>query len=144
MGKTTIRPALEMPEILAARIQGGMMPSQEWVSKKEDTEIILRRMLGDWIKDVSMNEALFKKHVYENDSIDELDLRQHRARLCQLISSGDFLAMRFAGLVLQTGKKKEIAPIIQTIDQTVKKLTAAFVAWHAPAANQTDIPDDLK
>lgn len=139
------RPALEMPDILAARIQRGMMPSsQEWVSKKEDPQIILNRMFGEWIQDVSKNEGLFKKHVYENDDIDELDLRQHRARLCQLISAGELLVMGFIALMIGTGNKKDILPVVQTIDQTVKKLSTAFFKWHAPAANQTDIPDDLK
>jgi hypothetical protein len=145
MSQTT-RQTLEMPNVLTARITRGLtsVTTQEWVVQKEDPENVLRRQLGVWLQDVSANNALFKKHVYDNDDLGESDLRQHRGRICELISLGELLAMGFTAFGQETGKEKEVLPVVETIDQVLKKLFDVLMAWHGPLAAQTDIPESFK
>ncbi len=142
----TESPSLEMPDVLASRIQRGMTPVtfQEWVGQKVDPSNLLKLGLGGWIQEVSKNEQLFKKHVYDNENANQLDFRQHRARICELITAGEMLAVGFVGLGQKMSKMDEFSPFIESIDQTIKKLLDALIAWHGPLDAQSDIPADLK
>ena len=137
---------LEMPKVLSARINRGLTPatSQEWVVQEEDPGTVLTRNLGQWLKDVSFNEDLFKKHVYENENLSDSDLRQHRARICGMIADGDELVKAVMLLAEETRTQNEAKPIVSVVDQRIKKLFDALIAWHAPLAAQTDIPESFK
>ena len=87
---------------------------------------------------------MFKKYVYDNKELDDIDLRQHRGRLCELISVGEFLAMGFIGITEMATNKKEFLPFIESIDQTIKKLLGKLIEWHGTVSAQSDIPEDLK
>jgi len=142
------RTTLEMPNVLTTRVNRGLTPStsQEWIPQKEDVAIILQRTLGQWINELSESESLFKKHVYETDNLLKSDLRQHRAWTCKLIADGEILAVNFQKFGEEIGakKEKEYAPTIELIDQNLKKLFDSLIAWHAPLAMQTDIPESFK
>src|ERR1700679_1094201 len=103
---------LEMPKVLSARINRGLTPatSQEWVVQEEDPGTVLTRNLGQWLKDVSFNEDLFKKHVYENENLSDSDLRQHRARICGMIADGDELVKAVMLLAEETRTQNEAKP----------------------------------
>lgn len=137
--------AFEMPNPLAQRIKLGLTPtsSREWVEKEEPLAI-LRREFGAWITSISDNEKLFKKHIYDVEQIDEFDLRQHRGRICGLISTGEWLAMGFSALAEQAQDNKELLSSLGVIDQNLNNLFAALLKWHAPLMVEGEIPNDLK
>ena len=117
---------------------------REWIRQEEDPEIILQSELANWLKNVSSNETLFKEHVYENNNLTDADLRQHRSRICDLISSGEVLAMGFVFLGQQKKKENEFGVVAQMIDQALKKLLETLFAWHGPLSAQADIPESFK
>ena len=116
--------------------------SREWVGK-DDAETILGKMLAAWITQVSEDEALFKQHVYNNNDLQDSDARQHRARLCHTISVGENLALGFIMLGEQPGQSETTATV-SMIDQTIKKLSDTFFAWHGSLSAQSDIPESFK
>jgi len=144
MSKTT----LEIPKVLMTRIKRGLTPatSQGWVVEAEDPANALTRAIGEWFTELGQNDGLFKKHVYDNDSLNDLDMRQHCGRICGLVSDGQHLILDIMTWAHTQGEDamQEAKPIIKAIDQKIKKLTDELFAWHAPLDSQTDIPESFK
>jgi hypothetical protein len=139
-------PSFEMPSVLTARIKRGLTPvaTQGWVVQEEDPATALTRALGEWFTELSHNEGLFKKHVHDNEQLNVSDMRQHRARLCALIADGEHLVLDVMILAQKTGAIEETKPIIEMVDQKLKKLFDELFAWHASLDVQTDIPESFK
>lgn len=133
---------LEIPPALSTRIRRGATP-RGWV-EQEDPGTILQRELGDWFKELSESEGLFKKHVYANDEINDSDIRQHRCRLAELIAAGETLALNFLIVAEATKTKKEVMPIVEAIDQKVKDLYSRLFEYHGPIESQPDVPESFK
>lgn len=140
------KPAMEMPIPLKSRITRGLTPAkpQEWAIQNEDPATVLTRNLGQWLKDVSFNEEMFKKHVHSNDNLSDLDLLQHRARLCGLIADGEWIVRDVTVFTDEIGGADEAKPMISLVNERLKKLFAELFSWHAPLASQTDIPESFK
>jgi len=117
-----------------------------WIPRQqEDPATVLERKLGDWIKEVGENESLFKKNVYENPELHDWDVRQHLARICALISSGESIAIGISVLrEAAPGLSEQLNPIVALIDQKIKTLLDALIRWHGPLSVQSDIPESFK
>jgi hypothetical protein len=114
-----------------------------WREKEEDEYTLLERRLAAWINALSEGESLFKKHVYENDDVTNLDLRQHRGCLYCALYTGEDLAVDF--LFLNEPTKKDVTQkIIMFIDQKLDELRQTLHAWHGNLNDQTDIPQSFK
>lgn len=137
---------IEMPKVLSARIKRGLTPasSQSWVVPKEDPATELTRAIGAWFTELGNSEALFRKHVYDNDNFNEGDRRQHCGRLCALIADGQALAVEITLLAQESDAINEVRPIIEAIDQKLKKLIAELFEWHGSLENQHDVPESFK
>jgi len=97
-----------------------------------------------WIADIADNEALFKKHVYDNDDLDQMDLWEHRARLYRLLAIGDHLKIEFIRVSALLDKADDLKSHIGLIEQQHKELFTVLLAWHAPLELQKDIPESFK
>ncbi|HXC34774.1 MAG TPA: hypothetical protein VNV43_02810 [Candidatus Acidoferrales bacterium] len=144
------KPAFEVPPVLAPRLNRGSGSSQglveaheEWI-QDEDLGTSLKRRFGEWLKDLSESEVLFKKHVYDNEDLKASDMRQHRIRICTLIAEGEKLALDLLILANETNSESLVKTFVESIDETIKKLLNEFVAWHGKLDDQPDIPESFK
>jgi len=115
-----------------------------WLVQHEDEGELLQAMFADWLKEVANDQKLFKEYVYENKNLTDLDLRQHRARLCGLISRGEFLAFAFIEWAAKTQALEQVKSHIGIVDQKLKELFEALFAWHGDLQSQPDIPESFK
>jgi hypothetical protein len=140
------RQTIEIPPAPVARINRSMSPATPtgWV-QPEDPATAITREIGDWFKQLSEAEGLFKKHIYGNENINESDIRQHRCHLCALLAEGELLALNVLILSEQTNlPANEFKPVVDTIDQKVKKLYGQLFEYHGPIESQPDIPESFK
>jgi hypothetical protein len=116
-----------------------------WGSEDEDPQQKLKREFAEWLNNIAASERVFKSRVYENADLNENDIRQHRCRVCALISMGEYLAIAFT---MMAGKNPESAsetkPIVAVIDQEVAKFFHRLISWHGPLDIQADVPDSFK
>jgi hypothetical protein len=138
--------SLEIPDLAGTRTKRGLTPaiSQEWLGQQEDPSAALTRMLAEWLQSIGSAESQFKKYVYDNDNLNGFDMRQHRGHLCALISDGEMLVMDVSILSQKSGLQDEAKPILEMIDQKIKKFLEELIEWHAPLAMQADIPESFK
>jgi hypothetical protein len=137
---------LEKRTELIAQTKREYAPAQPkgWVVAEEDPLSALTRELGEWIQELSQNDVLFKKYVYENENYTNSDTRQHRARICRLIAVGETLALGILILGQKSGNLDEVKPTVQLIDQKIKKLLDELMTWHGSLEVQSDIPESFK
>ncbi len=115
-----------------------------WLAQKEDEHDILQAMYAAWWTEVAKNEALFKRNVYDNPDLDELDLRQHRQRLNTLMSDGEIIALSCIDWAVKTGNWDEGRIFLQSLDQKIAQLSKILFEWHGELQSQPDIPDSFK
>lgn len=131
----------------AARASARSKTVKVW--PEEDNLSILERRFSTWIDGVAeTEEKYFKKYVYENPDITDMDLRQHRAGLYLILSTGEELAVDFLGFNKEAGQATPPIPLIQKyillIDQKLDELRQTLHQWHGDLESQTDIPESFK
>ena len=94
--------------------------------------------------DVAGAEKLFREHVYENNDLTELDIRQHRTSLFAMLADGESIVLAFVEWALKSGKAKETNAFITLLDQKLSELMKTLWEWHGPLEAQSDVPDSFK
>jgi hypothetical protein len=100
--------------------------------------------LNDWLKQVEDNEILFRQHVYQNENLTSFDVRQHRARLFDMIANGEHIALTFLEWGIKNSRLEEVKPTVEFIDQRTQKLLLILREWHGSPDQQTDVPESFK
>jgi hypothetical protein len=114
-----------------------------WEEEKLDEYSKAEEAFTEWKSAIAQNEELFKKHVYENDDMGLLDLRQHRARLYYLLTRGESVALAFLTLE-DADHAGEVENYVGLIDGKLAELRQTLHHWHAPlAGHQEDLPQDF-
>lgn len=115
-------------------------PHANWgVETLKDPLQIALEGFGAWTSDVAMNEELFTRHVYQNQNLGELDLRQHRFRLHGMIAVGEKLALDFLQI-----KTEAAVSHVSFIDEKLKVLNATLAEWHGSLEEDPAIPESFK
>jgi hypothetical protein len=117
---------------------------RQWVGERTDELQAVKQDFATWIADIGTNEDLFKKHVYNNDNLDQVDLWEHRARLYRLLAIGDYLKLEFVRVSALLDKAEALKSHIGLIEQQHKELFSTLLAWHGPREMQKDIPESFK
>lgn len=107
-------------------------------------EQLLTKSFTNWCEEVKSTEANFKKYVYDNQEMGELDLRQHRLWLHNLLCTGEAMLVNFQVFQSMTSNEDAFQEETTLIEQKKKELFATLIEWHGPIEAQTDLPADLK
>jgi hypothetical protein len=116
---------------------------KRWEEEHQDEYASLEDAFSAWKSLITQNEELFKKHVYENDDLRELDLRQHRSRLFYLLAVGESVALSFLTLEDSTDRTEEVKNYVGLIDAKLAELRQTLQKWHGPLEHQEDLPKDF-
>ena len=117
-----------------------IVPTGWAMEEQKDPSQIAKDHFALWTKSIAMNAELFKKHVYENENLGELDLRQHRARLHAMIAFGENLAFDF----LQLKDPRATEAHVPFIDTQLAQLRGTLEEWHGPIESDPNIPETFK
>jgi hypothetical protein len=115
-----------------------------WQTQNEDIASSLQSLFTSWFSDVSESEANFKKFVYENSELHQMDLRQHRILLHSLLRDGEELAFLYLNYAYTSNKLEDVKPIIAVIENKLKELFDVLLSWHGDLSIQKDIPESFK
>jgi len=115
-----------------------------WQLRTQDERSWLESAFQDWLRNLSQHEATSQRFVYQNQEMNDLDLRSHRGSLCALISDGEFLAMQYLAFGSRAGNSDEAEATVNMIDQKLKILLNTLFAWHGSLNDQPDVPESFK
>lgn len=130
-----------MIHLTSTRITREVAPPlhRTWMRDQEDERAAFTKQLDEWTAEIKNCEALFVKHVYENQAMNDFDLRQHRSLLYWLLAVGEELAMDFLAMEVDDG-----AAIASMIDIRLDEFRATLHAWHGEVEQQADVPESFK
>lgn len=112
---------------------------RQWVNEDDKQVQVLEAAHQQWLNNLKSLEDAFKRFVYENAKLSNIDLRQHRKWLCIMISEGEELALAFN--LNNHGNRKKFT---SAIDVKVTALLDVLFKWHAPPEGHRDIPQSFK
>lgn len=110
-----------------------------WLEQRQTEAEELQQQFSEWLEYLGTNEALFKRHVYENPEAGQMDFRQHRMRLYGLLHNGENLALRYEAL-----SEPESAAFVAVIEQKLKELQRTLLEWHMPLDFEDSVPESFK
>lgn len=138
--------ALQLKGDSSFRITREIAPKSHrvWQTQNEDVLSSLQSHFKAWLDDITQSESLFKQNVYDNPDLSDMDLRQHRIMLYDILHSGEELSFLYLDFGYRFGKIQEVKPFIEIIDGKLKEFFKVLFAWHGSIDNQQDLPDSLK
>lgn len=113
---------------------------QRWIVERADQFAQCEERFRHWLECIAESEDAFRKHVYENPKVKQVDFRQHRQGLFWLLSVGENIATDFQLL----GEQDRSGHYIGLIDVKCEELFHTLLEWHMPVNFKDQVPDSFK
>jgi hypothetical protein len=133
-----------MKTTLPQTLMREVAPSGHWKQENEDEKQSLEASVTEWLNFAAWNERLFQTHVYDNPDLGDLDLRQHRARLNELLMGAELLAIKLIEVRAKSSTPRETQTLLDRVEEKRQELLGVLFAWHAPLEAQPDVPASFK
>jgi hypothetical protein len=112
---------------------------RRWAAEQKDKFSQLEERFQQWLAAIQYCEDLFQKHVYGNPNPSQLDFRQHRGTLFELIGEGEAIATDYCVL-----REENVEQYVALIDSKNEQLFRVLLQWHMLPNFQDEVPESFK